>query len=72
MHTGFVWSFRLKVMICSCQHFFDNLSFTDILNRFIFDRVYDSWILSLLLFTLAIMKHDKILHLFAHDHKHAV
>ena len=59
-------------MICSCQHFFDNLSFTDILNRFIFDRVYDSWILSLLLFTLAIMKHDKILHLFAHDHKHAV
>jgi len=45
MHTGFVLSFGLKVMIFSCQHFY---------NKLIFDRVYDSWILSLLLFTLAI------------------
>ena len=53
MHTGFVLSFGLKVMISSCQHFYDNLSFTGILDRLIFDRVYDGWILSLLLFTLA-------------------
>ena len=53
MHTGFVLSFGLKVMISSCQHFYNNLSFTGILDRLIFDRVYDSWILSLLLFTLA-------------------
>ena len=52
MHTGFVLSFVLKVMISSCQHFYDNLSFTGILNRLIFDRVYDSLILSLLLSTL--------------------
>ena len=52
MHTGFVLSFGLKVMISSCQHFYNNLSFTGILNRLIFDRVYDSWILSLLLCTL--------------------
>ena len=38
--------FWLKVMISSCQHFYDNLSFTGILNRLIFDRVYDSWIFS--------------------------
>ena len=56
MHKGFVLSFGQKVMaLCSCQHFYDNLRFTGIFNRFIFDRVYDSWILSLiLLFTLGV------------------
>ena len=49
-------SFRLKVMISTCQHFYDNLSFTNILNRLIFDGVYASRILSLLLFTLAYTK----------------
>ena len=44
--------FELKVMISSCQHIYDNLSFTGILHRLIFVRVYDSWILSFLLFTL--------------------
>ena len=39
-------------MISSCQHLHNNPSFTGILDRLIFDRVYDSWILSLLLFTL--------------------
>ena len=52
MHTGFVLSFGLKVMISSCQHFYNNLSFTGVLDRLTFDRVYDSCILSLLLFTL--------------------
>ena len=52
MHIGFVLSFRLKVMISTCQRFYNNLSFTDILDKFIFDRVYDSWILSVLLFTI--------------------
>jgi len=53
MHTGFVLSFvlKLKVMISSCQHFYDNQSFTGILNRLIFDVVHDDWILSLLLVT---------------------
>ena len=40
------------MVLCSYQHFYDN---TGIFNRFIFDRVYDSWILSLiLLFTLGV------------------
>ena len=53
MHTGFALSFGLKVMISSCKHFYDNLSFTGILKRLIFDRVYGSWmILSLQLFTI--------------------
>ena len=41
MHTGFVLSSGLKVMNSSCQHFYDNLSFTGIFNRLIFDRVCD-------------------------------
>ena len=57
MHIGFVLSFGLKVMISSCQHFYNNQkSFTGILDKLIFDRVYDSWILSLLLFTLGFIK----------------
>jgi len=48
----FILSFVLKVMISTCQHFYDNSSFTGIFNRLIFDRVYGSWIFSLLSFTV--------------------
>ena len=54
MHTDFALSLLLKVMISTCQHVYDNQSFTGKLNKLIFVRVYDSWILSLPLFTLDI------------------
>ena len=41
--------FRLKVMISSCQHFYDNLSFIGHLSS---SFLIGSWILSLPLFTL--------------------
>ena len=50
-------SVQFKVTITSYQHLFNMqgflLMYADILNRLIFDAVYDSWILSLPLFTLA-------------------